>query len=114
MPPRIWPEKPSFKNSAEEAIFSALYDTLSSSDAILTNLHITDPKEGDCKIDVVALIQKYGVVVFETKGGNITYNGQTFVQSNQSILAPYSRTSRCSRIDTSLSPSCVSVGRTAM
>jgi len=88
MPPRIWPEKPSFKNTAEEAIFNALYATLSSNDAILTNLHITDPKEGDCEIDVVALVQNLGVIVFETKGGHVTYNGQTFVQSDRREARP--------------------------
>ena len=83
MPPRVWPEKPTFKNSAEEEIFNALFSNLSRNDAILTNLHITDPKEGDCEIDIVALIQDLGVVLFETKGGNVSYNGQTFIQSDR-------------------------------
>lgn len=83
MPPRIWPDEPQFKNPAEKAVFDALFDLLSPRDAILTNVHFTDPKEGDCEIDVVALIQDLGVIIFEIKGGHITYNGQNFVQSDR-------------------------------
>ncbi len=83
MPPRIWPDEPHFKNPAEKAIFDALYAVLTPADAILTNVHFTDPKEGDCEVDVIALIQDLGAIIFETKGGHITYNGQTFVQSDR-------------------------------
>ena len=83
MPPRIWQDEPHFKNSAEKAIFDALYSALTPADAILTNAHFTDPKEGDCEIDVFALIQDLGAIIFETKGGRITDNGQTLVQSDR-------------------------------
>ena len=83
MPPRIWPDEPHFKNSAEKAVFDALFASLGPQDAILTNVHFTDPQEGDCEVDVIALIHDLGVVVFETKGGYITYNGQKFVQSGR-------------------------------
>lgn len=84
MPPRVWPAEPHFKNSAEKAIFDSLYVALTPEDAILTNVHFTDPKEGDCEIDVIALIRDLGVVIFETKGGNVSYNGQSFIQSDRS------------------------------
>ena len=88
MPPRIWPSHPTFKNTAEEAVFNALYESLSSNDAILTNVHFTDPQQGDCEVDVIALIRDLGVLVFETKGGFITYNGQKFVQSGRNEARP--------------------------
>ncbi len=88
MPPPIWPDEPHFKNSAEKAVFDALYATLGPHDAILTNVHFTDPQQGDCEVDLIALIRDLGVVVFETKGGFITYNGQKFVQSGRNEARP--------------------------
>ena len=83
MPPRVWPENPTFQNPAEEAVFQEFYKTLSDKDALFPNLHLTDPINGDVEIDLIALIHDLGVVVIETKGGFVSYNGQTFIQSDR-------------------------------
>ena len=83
MPPRVWPQEPNFKNDSEKALFDALYASLSADDAILSNVRLTDAKEGDREIDLIALVHNLGVVIFETKGGNVSYNGDTFIQSDR-------------------------------
>lgn len=83
MPPRVWPQEPNFKNDAEKALFAALYLSLSDDDAILCNIRLTDVKEGDREIDLIALMRDLGVVIFETKGGNVSYNGDSFIQSDR-------------------------------
>ena len=83
MPPRVWPENPRQKNDAEQAVFDALFAALGPNDAILSNMRLTDREDGDIEIDLIALIQNLGVVVFETKGGTVSYNGHTFIQSDR-------------------------------
>ena len=50
----------------------------------LANVRLTDRQDGDIEIDLIALIHNLGVVVIETRGGTISYNGQTFRQSDRS------------------------------
>lgn len=88
MPPRIWPENLRQKNDAEQVLFDALYATLGPNDVILTNMRLTDREDGDIEIDLIALIQNLGVVVFETKGGTVSYNGSTFMQSDRREARP--------------------------
>jgi len=83
MAPRIWPESHTQKNDAEQALFDALYAALGPEDAILSNMRLTDREQGDIEIDLIALIQTIGVVVFETKGGTVTYDGSDFKQSDR-------------------------------
>jgi hypothetical protein len=83
MPPRIWPENHRQKNDAEQALFDALYAALGPEDAILSNMRLTDREDGDIEIDLIALIKTLGVVVFETKGGTVTFNGVDFKQSDR-------------------------------
>ena len=83
MPPRVWPQESNFKNDAEKALFGALFSSLTTQDAILSNVRLTDAREGDREIDMIALIHNLGVVIFETKGGHVTYNGEYFVQSDR-------------------------------
>lgn len=90
MPPRIWPANPRQKNEAEQTVFDALFTTLGPNDAILSNIRLTDREEGDIEIDLIALIQNLGVVVFETKGGAVSYNGNTFIQSDRREARPIS------------------------
>ena len=57
MPPRVWPHEPNFKNDAEKALFDALHSALAEQDAILCNVRLTDVKEGDREIDLIALVR---------------------------------------------------------
>ena len=82
MPPRFWPQNPVFKSEGEKELFEELLKTLSDHDAILTNVRFTDPQAGDIEIDLIALIADLGIVVIENKGGHVSFNGQSWSQSD--------------------------------
>jgi AAA domain/Nuclease-related domain/UvrD-like helicase C-terminal domain len=83
MAPRIWPENPVFKSDAEALVFNTLYESLGDRAIVFSNLRITDPQQGDIEIDFVVLIDGLGAVIIEVKGGNVTYNGQKWIQSDK-------------------------------
>lgn len=83
MPPRCWPENPVFKSEAERKVFEILYTSLGDRAVILSNLKITDAQSGDVEIDFVVLIDGLGAIAIEVKGGNVTYNGQKWIQSDK-------------------------------
>ena len=83
MPPRCWPENPVFKSEAERKVFEILYTSLGDRAVILSNLKITDAQSGDVQIDFVVLIDGQGAIAIEVKGGNVTYNGQKWIQSDK-------------------------------
>jgi CubicO group peptidase (beta-lactamase class C family) len=83
MPPRCWPENPVFKSEAEREVFEILYTSLGDRAVILSNLKITDAQSGDVEIDFVVLIDGQGAIAIEVKGGNVTYNGQKWIQSDK-------------------------------
>jgi hypothetical protein len=83
MSPRLWPENPVFKSEAERKVFDVLNATLGDRAVILSNLKITDPQSGDIEIDFVVLIDGQGAIAIEVKGGNVTYNGQKWIQSDK-------------------------------
>ena len=83
MPPAIWPPNPNFKSRAEEATFKALVAGLTDDCAVFANLTFYDEQHGDIEIDLAALIPGYGAVIIEVKGGNISYNGQRWLQTRK-------------------------------
>ena len=83
MPPRIWPPNPDFKSDGERDLFESLIEVLTEKDAILTNVRFTDPTEGDVEVDLIALIDGLGAIVFENKGGHISFNGQNWMQTDK-------------------------------
>jgi hypothetical protein len=84
MSPFIWPDRPVFRTDAEKNLFEALKSQLGPKDAILANTRFTDPQAGDVEIDLIALIDGYGCIVFENKGGRIDFNGQNWIQADRS------------------------------
>jgi hypothetical protein len=84
MSPIIWPEVPNFVHDSERIVFEAFKSALGEQDAILTNLKITDPHSGDVEIDLVLFLKDYGCIVVETKGGNISFDGIKWAQSDRS------------------------------
>jgi AAA domain/UvrD-like helicase C-terminal domain/Nuclease-related domain len=83
MPPRIWPPNPDFQSDGERDLFESLVKVLTDKDAILTNVRFTDPSEGDVEVDLIALIDGLGALVFENKGGHIDFNGQNWLQTDR-------------------------------
>ena len=83
MPPRLWPENPVFDNEGEQKVFDLLQASLGDRAVILSNLKLTDPQSGDIEIDFVVLIEGQGAMIIEVKGGNVTYNGQKWIQSDR-------------------------------
>ena len=83
VPPKVYPEKPQFRNDAEERVFNALYASLSGHDVIFCNLEMVDSQHGDIEIDFIVLIKNHGIAVVEVKGGNIFFDGETWMQRDQ-------------------------------
>ena len=75
MPPRIWPPNPDFKSGGERDLFEILEKVLTDKDALLANVRFTDPSEGDVEVDLIALVDGLGAIVFENKGGQNGFIG---------------------------------------
>ena len=84
MAPRAWPANPIFASEGEKELFEVLIKSLSDEDAVIANARFTDPQYGDVEIDLIALIKGVGIMVFENKGGHVTYNGQAWIQTDKS------------------------------
>ncbi len=84
MAPLIYPENPTFRHPSERQVFEAILPDLSDDDAIFTNLELIDPQSGAIEIDIVVLIKDRGCIVIETKGGNIAFDGNDWIQSDPS------------------------------
>jgi len=84
MPPKIYPPNPIFNNPGERKVFESLVSLLSEGDAILTNLEMSDQEAGDIEIDLVLLLKDYGCMVLEVKGAHITYDYDSWIQSDPS------------------------------
>jgi len=82
MPPKIYPPNPIFKNNGERRVFETLVPLLGDDDAILANLEMSDPAEGDIEIDLVLLLKDYGCMVIEVKGAHITFDKGSWIQSD--------------------------------
>jgi len=83
MPLLIWPEEPHFASNSEKVLFEVLKASLGPNDALVANTRFTDPQRGDVEIDIIAMIDGYGCLVFESKGGHIDYDGQRWTQSGR-------------------------------
>ncbi len=82
MPPKIYPPNPIFRSNGERQVFETLAPLLGKDDAILANLEISDPEEGDIEIDLVLLLKDYGLMVIEVKGAHITFDHGSWIQSD--------------------------------
>ena len=80
----IHPENPTFRHNSERQVYEAILPHLGDEDAVFTNLELTDAQSGDIEIDMVVLIKDRGCIVIETKGGNIAFDGDNWIQSDPS------------------------------
>ena len=82
MSPMLWPENPVFESPAEKVVFEQLKILLGEDCALFSNLRFYDEQDGDIEVDHIALIPGYGAIIIESKGGQLSFNGQCWLQSN--------------------------------
>lgn len=83
MEPLIWPPNPIFKSVGEEEVFNIFKEKLAPDDALIANAKFQSPAAGDIEIDLIYLSAAKGIAVIENKGGHLSYNGQTWMQSDR-------------------------------
>ena len=84
MAARVFPPNPNFRSSAEKEVFDEVVKGLDDDDVVFCNLEISTHDRGEIEIDLVVLMAKRGCVVVETKGGHITFDGENWIQSDNS------------------------------
>ncbi|MFW0874197.1 NERD domain-containing protein [Rhodococcoides corynebacterioides] len=76
------PGPSSLVNGAERTVYEALVDQLGEHDIVLSNRRVTD-HDKDYEIDFVVHLDGLGVVCVEVKGGQVSHDGSTWVQTRQ-------------------------------
>ncbi|MBY6435721.1 NERD domain-containing protein [Rhodococcus kroppenstedtii] len=76
------PGPPSLVNGAERTVYEALVDQLGEHDIVLSNRRVTNHHK-DYEIDFVVHLEGLGVVCVEVKGGQVSHDGSTWVQTRQ-------------------------------
>ena len=66
-------------NDTERRVWAALNDQLDAGDLVIAGQRVTDRLK-DHEIDFVVAIEGAGIVCVEVKGGEVTHNGQTWLQ----------------------------------
>ena len=66
-------------NDTERRVWTALVDQLSDGDLVIAGQRVTDRLK-DHEIDFVVAIEGAGIVCVEVKGGEVTHNGQAWLQ----------------------------------
>jgi hypothetical protein len=84
MTARVFPPSPNFRSNAEKDVFDAVIKHLDDDDVVFCNLELSTHDRGDIEIDLVVLMAKRGCIVVETKGGHITFDGEHWIQSDNS------------------------------
>ncbi|MGU3435083.1 NERD domain-containing protein [Actinomycetes bacterium M1A6_2h] len=73
------PENPQLVNGAEKAVWKALHAQLGEHDFVAANQRVTD-RGKDHEIDFVVALDGLGVVCLEVKGGQVSHDGQSWLQ----------------------------------
>jgi hypothetical protein len=73
---------PSLVNGAERTVYEALSAQLGDDDIIVANQRVTDHRK-DYEIDFVVHLDGLGVVCLEVKGGQVSHDGSTWIQTRQ-------------------------------
>jgi UvrD-like helicase C-terminal domain/Nuclease-related domain len=81
---RCFPEEPTFEHPSEETMWTALRDQLPDGSALFANRHFTD-LAGDHEADLIAGIPGAGIAIVEVKGGHITQDGETWLQTGGGV-----------------------------
>ena len=77
------PERPRLANDTERRVLTLLQEQLADDDLIVAGQRVTDHQK-DHEIDFVVAIRGAGIVCLEVKGGQITHDGNQWVQTSRS------------------------------
>ena len=81
---RVFPANPNFRSNSEKEVFDAVIKKLQDDDVVFCNLELSTHDRGEIEIDLVILMANRGCIVVETKGGHITFDGENWIQSDNS------------------------------
>jgi hypothetical protein len=84
MAARVFPPNPNFRSNAEKDVFDAVMKDLDDDDVVFCNLELSTHDRGEIEVDLVILMAQRGCIVVETKGGHITFDGESWIQSDNS------------------------------
>jgi hypothetical protein len=73
------PDDPRLANDTERRVWKALTEQLGEGDLVIAGQRVTDHLK-DHEIDFVVAIEGAGIVCVEVKGGEVTHNGQVWLQ----------------------------------
>lgn len=73
------PDDPRLANDTERQVWKALTEQLGEGDLVIAGQRVTDHLK-DHEIDFVVAIEGAGIVCVEVKGGEVTHNGQDWLQ----------------------------------
>ena len=77
------PERPRLANDTERRVLTLLQEQLADDDLVVAGQRVTDHQK-DHEIDFVVAIRGAGIVCLEVKGGQITHDGNQWVQTSRS------------------------------
>src|SRR4051795_2099524 len=80
MTAQLFPAAQDFEHPTERAVWDALVKGLPDGAAIFANRTFTDRK-GDCEADLIVAIPAAGIAVIEVKGGRVSHDGTTWLQT---------------------------------
>lgn len=83
------PEEPSFESGAERVVWTALREHLPAGSAMIANQRFTD-RTGDCEADLIVAAPGFGIAIIEVKGGRVSHNGYSWMQSGRAGQRPIS------------------------
>jgi hypothetical protein len=80
MTARCFPERPDFEHPTERTVWTTLRDQLPDGAVLIANRWFTDRK-GDHEADLIVGLPGAGIAIVEVKGGQITHDGNTWLQT---------------------------------
>jgi Nuclease-related domain/UvrD-like helicase C-terminal domain/AAA domain len=82
---RCFPEVPDFEHRTERLVWTALRDQLPDGAALFANRRFTD-RRGDHEADLIIGLPGAGITVVEVKGGRVSHDGHTWLQTGGGAL----------------------------
>ena len=85
--PLLWPAAPEFVNAAERVVWEALRDQLGPSDLLIANQRFVT-RQRDYELDIAVVLDGFGVVVVEVKGGSVWVENGRWKQTGRTGTHP--------------------------
>jgi hypothetical protein len=77
---RCFPERPDFEHPSEQTVLTKIRDQLPDGAVLFANRRFTD-RRGDHEADLIVGLPGAGIAIVEVKGGSITHDGSTWLQT---------------------------------